>query len=692
MTFLAFLALVHPAIDEPIEFKAIVGTAPTVLQKLSEKTGQKITFNKNVANDVVGICAPKATARQIMDQIAFTLQAEWKEQGGEWTLYRSDAQIKAQAELNRKERIDQIKRSLDRLPADKPWTSGDAKAVAAQINTFERQAQNGGNFVGRGYQDVQAKMPANRLLIRALRALKPETIADIPKPTRMVYSSAPNRMQRALPAALGADLQQFAQESNDLRTAWIPSDNQNGIFFPQPNEVKKVAWVIVSVKYETLGGIRAELNAYDEKGLSVGQAMQTLNLDLPSEQFKPEPVKSGDKLVDLQPLSKRLLDFAKLSMGSRAFLPSPEVRDFLYRPKQNEPLSLLNSELIEALSNDEGKPVALSLPEIQIFVMLSLAQDGRVSLNRYKSSLQLSGIKREEKDGWICYRETNPELGRTRRVDRQAFDDYFRRIERDKRQTLDGFAEMVLRYPGRLEDTMFPIFLMLTGIYPENLQYGDDLSAVRLYGSLNGAQRDALRKGAKLALGDFSTGQQQVLHQLVFNRVNRNVSFSIESEDGPGRDFHRSALNEPTIAFPNGLSDPFEVSAEVSDSRSWFQKQSWGAVQPVDTNTMAWHIFQKERLDLFPYMATTNQGEDGGYAEGHQRAWEFKFRMTKNSSIIERLSDHTYPDGAFTKFAQLPKELRDQIDKRVAQLREQYKDTKSGEFGQGRGAPPPKLL
>lgn len=688
---LAVIALVLSArIDAEIELPPMVGTTPTVVDELAKASGLKLKAGKNVANDVLGLAGAKAPARVIMDHLAYAVQAEWKESGGEWTLFRTEAQIKQQEQTHRNATIEQIKAAIQKLPPDKAWSPEEAKSISLQIDNFNRQ-NDPNRPMGPEYRVLADKMPGRRLLNRFLRSIAPETLADLPMTGRAVYSTSPNGMQRPMPVDLKAAVSQFVKENNELAEVVASSSTQELRVFERPVNFPSIDEVHVSATRSALNGIRVELHAYSPKGKdATPNVMQTFQLDLDSGIFKPDKVTAEDVTVELSPLSRKVLTSAMQSMQGRPFNPPKDVRDFLKHPKLNEPLALINTECLTALWAAEKKPIVVILPEIQFFVTMALAQDGKVTLKRYQNSLATSGLSREEKDGWITYREADPVIGRIRRVDRQSFDDYFRRIERDGRNSLDGFAEFVIKYPGRLENTMFPIFLMISGSYPTNFQYDDDLSMVRLFGLLTPAQKEALKQGRKFPINDFTAPQQKLLADYIYGKRYRNWGFSsqVPPEDTDNGYPWATIRNEPTELFPNGLADPFELSAQVTDTPSWFVKRSYGESQPIDPNGIAWQRFQPERPDLFPYV-TQIDGDSGGYARGQNRQWMFRIKVGANVSTESSLSDHTFPEGEFTPFANLPKELRDDVAKRIAELREQYKNTKPSEFGVGRGSPPP---
>jgi len=689
---MSVLALLSIAVLNPqLKLDPIVGTAPTVIEKLAAASGMKLKYNKNVANDVIALAAPNSTAKEIMDQMAYTLQAEWTEAGGEWTLARTDEQLKEQAAAHHKVTVEHLRKAMEKFPKVEPWKDeSDARALALQIENFERQTENQ-NFVSQNYRALQNKMPDSRLLHQILASFPLETLADTPVQGRVVYSSSPNRLQKPLPKSADAPIAQFIRENKLLIEAYERAGmGENARYFGKPPSVSKVAKVIVWTKRVTLGGLETHLTLLDDKGAEVGTASHNFELDLRSDLMNPPTRVTGDDvLVELKPLSKELVESARTMMEGQNGRVSKAVVDYLRTPKKNELLGMINLEAVEAMAKAANKPVAVALPELQIFVILALSADGKVSLKRYESSLISSGLERTEKNGWICFREIDPHLGRLRRVDRTAYEEYCQRIAREQRNSLDGFAEFVWKYPGRVENTLLPIFMMISGTYPTNFQYEDDLNMVRFYATLTPAQKKVLAEGKPHGISDFTAQQQTILSNYIYGQQLRNYSVSYEDAPELTTESRRQMTTESTEVFPNGLQAPFSVTAAVTDSPSWFVKQSYGEARPTEAQSIAWERYTHERPDLFPYV-TQFANDQGTYAQGQARAWKFTLQIRKGVQTEVDLVDHTFPAlDKFIKFEQLPADFKAEIEKSIKQHREQHKNAKPGDFGLGRGSPPP---
>lgn len=685
MVFSACVSFVLPVWDTPIDFRPDVASAPTLVRLLADKTGLKLTTNLNVANDIVGIVAPAATPREIMDQLAYTIEAKWIEAGGEWTLVRSQEQIEAQKAKSFEDAKARIQKAIEKIAEPKPWSEGDAKVVAQRINEFQKK-YSGAGVLGMEYTEVRKTMPAQRLLARFLKLAPVADLATIGTGDRIVYSTAPNKLQRPMPGSLKADIQQFTNESNLLADAWIDA-GEGAQFFVAPKR-GKVDEIVVSVARTGFGGLTAELRAFDANDGGLGDASLGIDSDL-VDGLKPDKLIDSDKLIELRPLSQYLVAVAQDAMQNKPMNPPEELRQRFYHPKDKEPMALINTEGMQAMSSYEKKPVIIAFPEPQIFGVLALSPDGKITIRRFQQSLTAMGDTQEEHDGWICYKERDPIAGRSRRIDRVSLDGYYRRVERDKRAGLDALAELTLKHPTPLEHTMFPIYVMLTGSYLSNMRYDGDLNLVRLYGTLTTDQKGSLKRGEKLNIDAFSPPQKQYLSRFMFSKRYDNLTY--ETVDGLGGDIYSGRVQEPTEVFPNGLGGSFALSAVVSDRPSLFRKEFYGEVRPTSADMVAWEQYQNERQDLFPYASVNAQRvKDARYVSGHENQWEFRIRLTPYASTTSVLTDNTFPDSGFLTIDQLPADFKKEVGQKLEALREQYKNAKPGELGGRTGSPPPK--
>jgi hypothetical protein len=665
---------------KPIDFRPDVGTAPNIIAQLASASGMKLSTAPNVANDVIAVVAPNRPAREIMDQIAYALEAEWKAQEDGWILARSESTIKAQEQNDRDRTIAEIKRAISKLPEPQPWGPNEAAKVAGQVNLMRGQSYNATAF-----RALRDSMPEHRILIKLLKATPADTFA-IPFASRTVFATNPNRRQQPMPLNLESSIKEMRMESAALAKAWIePAEGMAHLFYaPNLHEITKV---LLSVTRSSLDGLAVRMTGYNRAGTEVFAANQTLpnNLgDLPT----PERTTDADREIPLRPVSRDLLKTTLAAMSDRYHPPTGELKEWLARPKEKEPLALINTEAMRAIAEEEKKPVVAVIPEAQLYAAASLAPNAKLTTRRYRQSLTATQLVQEERDGWVAFRESNPHLGRQHRVHRPTLENYYRRIEREEKSGLDSFAEFVLKHPTLLEATLFPLHRLVNGFPRETYPYSDDLSIVRLYGTLTADQKNALRAERHLALGDFSSAQVAILSKMYYNARHQSYQYDPVSEEARLSPMSWITV-EPTEAHPNGLSAPFSMSAKVYDEAAVFRRGLTGETMPFSASNIAWELYQRERQDLFPQPG--GRGVQGEYFEGRVIQWPFKFRVTPTLSFYTRLTEHSLNPGGPRTFDGMPKSFRDQVMEDLARFRREYAHLRPGDgtaIRRGSGPPP----
>lgn len=681
---LSLIVFAIPVLDQPIDFRPEIGTAPTLIANLNKQTGLNLKTDKNVANDVIAIVAPQKSPREIMDQIAYAIEAEWKETNNEWTLTRTDKIQKDQAARDKEITTKELKEAISKIPDPIVWDERSIASFAGQIEGYTRQPASS-QSIG-AYNKMRDAMPGPRMLVRFLKRTPPETFANIPFGSRVVFSTDPTAMQKRMPAQIEGDIRQYVSENEALANAWIESKDA---LFPKPSK-QTISKVLIAVRRSSHDGLTVEMAAYNPAGNSAFRASRTIGNEL-TDIPDPERIAEGQKIIELQPLSKSLLTLAVAAMSDQSLSPSPELKDWLGHPKENDPLSLINTEAMQALAQAEGKPLVAAIGEAQLYAAISMARDGRLTLDRYLQGLAATKAIREEREGWICYRENNPALGRLRRVDRSTLEHYYARIEKEKRAGLDAFAELVLVHPTPLEDSLFPIHQVISGHPRSTYPYVDELNIVRFYGLLENAQKDALKAGRDLPLASFNAVQAAVLGKFYYNM--RHHSFNNETPtDADGNPIPEPRAGdirgEPTEAYPNGLTAPFTVRADIKDSPSVFRIMQSGEARANNANSLAWEMFQLQRPDIFPWASQIGQETNLGYVEGQVRQWAINFKVSPWLSFTTRLNDDIVPNGPRVKFSDLPKTFRDQIADALARMAADFRNVNYTTGGIRRLPPP----
>ncbi len=676
-----------------IEFKPGVARIPFIVAQLAEKSGQKLRSSLNLQNDVVGVIAPRASKEEIMAQLAGIVDGEWVTQGDEKILIRTEATEKRQAAESRQRLIKRIQEGLDKLPGDYlPEGPEQQKAIAEfkRLNSL-MDPQNFDAAVWRKREAASNSAPLMRFMYKTLKKIGASQLTEKNAWGRLVFTLNPNRLQKKLPITpieletLSKRQMQFSDEVGEI-------DNSMQIYSPVSKLKSPITNVVMSVKQNSIltnGSLTCKMSIVDAKGRILTNLTHSFSSFL--AEGPPTVLPAGkDKVIELDKPSKLLLALAKnMENGPVSGAVPSELTGFFMRPDANEPTALITNEILREVAAASQKNVIASLDDIQFFLLAYSSADGKPTVRRFESALNQTDGVRDEKDGWIRYRPLDPTQTRTVRVDRVMLADHFRRVEKGTSR-LESFAEMALKHRELLEDTSYPIFFLLLGQEPPG-SYGSSLNTMRLFGLLSPEQKKlaATERRLNLTPRDLTRDQYKIVEAIAYGEENVMSHAPVEQSDADAQDGYVANLIEPTSLFPNGLTDPFLIMVGATDKPSWFGLHRYGS-RPADPNSMAWELIQMERQDLFPYAASMDI-QNTKYAQGHMRQWDFSFTLTPSGAINQQLTDNTIPTGAGKPYRDLPEDLKTEVQKALAQLREAYKNTKPGELGLGgRKNPPPR--
>ncbi|MEQ1820953.1 MAG: hypothetical protein ABL949_00410 [Fimbriimonadaceae bacterium] len=688
LSFLLTLSL-----QAPIEFKPGVARVPIIVAKLAEKTGLKLRSGINLQNDVVGICAPRATKEEIMARLAASVDGEWVTQGDEQTLVRTEETEKRQLREHEQHVAKRVQESLDKLPGDYLTDDAQQKAVSElkRLNGLSDPNHFDPNVYAQRQKAAEAA-PLQRFLYKVIKRIGTAKLLEKNPWGRLVFTISPNRLQKKLPATL-AEVEAMTKAHDTF--ADLVGDKDLPDFYNNPAKKigSPVANMIVSVKQRPLvenGGLSVSLKLISKKGEMLAQVQYSVT-NGPFAQGPPVVLPTGkDTIIELDNLSKQFVATIKnLQSGPNQTAVSPELSAFMRRPDQNEITGLVTTECLNSIALSTQKNVVLSMGDLSFFMLGFQSIDGKATVRRFDSAMSQTGRVREEAGGWITYRATDPCQDRIIRLNRTMMTEYFKRIESGATR-LDSFAKMALQHPGLLEDTSYPVFFLLLGQQPPG-NFGRSLNAVRFFGVMSSEQKKAALAGSlDLKVHDLSKDQYRYAELLAFGEGDEINSYTAQAPaEVSANDTHGPPLTEPTFTYPEGLVDPFSIRISAIDKPSMFSVQSYGSY-PSDENSIAFDLLQIERQDLFPYAGSMDT-QNRTYVQGHQRTWQMDFFVTPNGSLNQQLNDHTVPAGAGKKYRDLPDEFKKVVQERLVELRRQYKDMKPTDFGNGpRKSPPPQ--
>lgn len=728
------ILLASPQAEPSVTFSAPAMTARNLFPALSKAAGVLIRTGVYTNDEVLLIDVKDVPLSKLLDKIAAVTGSEWTKEPGVYTLVRSTNLARSQEAAVLDERTAALQKEIDRLM--EPVTKAP-KLDAATINRlaqenrvakdrFNEQIRNGANGGGLAIMvPPSSPTPASRALARVIASIQAKALAEIPAGSRVVYATTPTTVQRAMPSDGAKAMATFLDEHN----TWVANTG------PEPerpaNENFQVRIIgaggsdapkkkingllgkthLIVTRTGTSGGILVELNAYDREGLRVGHAEANLSPapSLPTATVGDDkPVKLDDDALNI---AKALcntpgqimrgsisggggvtISVVGTSINGAPENPAEKVeltkaqRAKLLNPVANDPASLVAGPALDAAAS--GTNVVASIPDSALMPLCRAVIRGNVTSKSVFSALVSGGMVVEQKDGWTTGQARLPFLARAGQVSRPALAALLGAMERNKHLGLTEFAAYAMSRslptpaPAIDEQTLAALNSEVWQSY--RFEAIPNWRAMKLYGGLTQSQRQALDRGAPLAVGNLSREQWALADSLVFDdMIAPNISLprggGPSGPAGPG--FEEALLNERTEALPNGMprdsylqaAGPVQggVFASISDrpgSRFFTAREYGGHLAFNQTQGLAAPGMERVNYDRFRL--------------GTVRTINLTLFLTPLVQTARTLRDASVlPDSKETGFEQLPADFQ-------AAVKAAFEAAKAN-FNRGGGNNPP---
>ncbi|MBI5706264.1 MAG: hypothetical protein HZC36_04670 [Armatimonadetes bacterium] len=613
-TALAASSVLGQDTGKVVDFEAKATTVKSLLAQLSKQTGVALSCSNQVQNDVVLLRARGQSLDALMAKLAEVTTSRWERSGNGFNLNRDLDKVKIEDAKYLDYRAHAILQELDKS-AQELKKQGGFDANKAANDTSPGRASIETNENGKTTQfrlPNPNEAPIGRALMRILASLNARDLAAIPEGSRNVFATNPTRMQRPMPAAANPALQTFLQEQEAyVRAAGQPESGNSGseILFlggeSRPLSFQGGFGKALLIFYRAPGqeGLQVELKIADSTGTIRASHSKYLGPRGDSRKAGQTPAgAAGESPIAISDLSKQIAEalggpirngqgdtfsFTATSGGGGVMrvVGSPfgapqatkpltkELQAWFSRPDQNDPLSSFVAELITGL-DASGSLVAL-LPDSLLMPLASLASKPLKpsELRELLSREQLMAVRQD--GGWTVVQPQYPSLARIRRVDRTAFSNMLRAIEKDGMLSLDTAAAYA---SGRTQP-------MASGIESQwvNLAYPHAAPAFsnaigswrmyQFYAVLDPGRRAMLRDRGEVAVGGPSVNQQAALSTMVFHDPMGPSRRQIEAPM-PTQGAQRQRTQVATRSIVATGSDAmefmpmFDLSMNLSDERT----------------------------------------------------------------------------------------------------------------------------
>ncbi len=556
LALLAAPALIQDTLQKPITFEIRASRLSVLVPQLAAKTGLALEISPLVANEVLVVSAKEVPLKTLLDKIATTASAEWRQEGDVLKLHPAAAARNREANEEVARRLAEVKKSIaDRVKALQP-------SKPAQGGDDEMEMGDG---------------PSDKSITLLLRGIDPAPIAQLNGSDRVVYSTAPNAMQRRMGADAGAIIQAMVSEHN-ATVGNVPQVDPTGELDKMPDFVKKMiarqtrkitdahkALLIVSkTGIGMFDMTQVELRIYDQLGKvafsvnsSLGSMFAGFNIPMPGKPAKPAPAKQTP-IVYSEDSTTLLEGFQGLITGGGSKLPTP-LMEKLSRPDLTDPLSYMATDELLALTKTKGKALVANVPDEMMGSMNMIVPGAKQTVETFEADLKSgSDVLMAETEGWLIIKPSRPTQSRSNRTDRVALTTLIKAAKAKNMPSLDDVAAYALTSPSPMKDGVGMLFAMalVPGMFQQGISGMTNWDALRFYGTLSPTQR----QGASLPVNVMTPVQQSLWRKIAFGGSTPIRTGANKGDDpfmmamamgigGGGEDYRE----EPTELMPNGL-------------------------------------------------------------------------------------------------------------------------------------------
>jgi len=641
---------------------------PKIVAELSKATGVPMAATMVLGKDIVTIDVHDRPLSEVMERLAKTLDASWKNDKGTFRLNRSDAQSTAQENTERQYREKQIAAEISRSKAlrDGTLTLEDAKKLRQQ---FEKLREKNPRYSFDPYGELSGAIsmaPARRALIRLIAQLDLSEVSLLEPGDRIAYSNKPTHTERQFSFPIEDLLGRFVAEQNVwAEAAGTVSEGGPSRMADDPLDANQAITQspdrILLIANRTNSSALVTFSLFLIAGeKTVGTANAWIGTDsirkMSREMFANAPA-AGTKIT-LSPSSLKILQATK-GFGRPAQGPAPgpttDVVDLISHPDKIDPLALVATDGFVSVAAAKHLNLIASLPD-ELIALNFVPNPSAQTLEGFLQAASGYGdLDVSEKDGWLIAKPAKAYSARLIRVDRTALATYLSSIVATGRASLDAQGQFALvAQPSDYDTVGMPIGMLIDINSTQNVD--KDWVTLKLWGSLTREQRSLLVSGQKIAFKDLTPEQSGLVEREAFHRSFKSISGEINVEAGDIRRYM-----EPTECLPNGLPPNGTLSVTA---------QSAPAILASSTTVNV-------RMSFARVFDAAGLGSSLAYYEGAspdsnpmfdryqivQRVnYSFVYRYDGVVSDRSDLHDIVVPaDSTPVAFADLPKDVQDQV-------------------------------
>lgn len=571
-----------------INFQSVAKRTDAMLASISEESGIKLTCSKEMNLETLVVRVENVTVQELLDHIA-------KVTVGKWTIEKDGSQ-KLEPFTGRMNSMNQavIAELAGRIREDVQKQFKQATAPPAKPKSDTTQKD--GSFEMRNI--FSGSGAGSKLVARMLTKINATEVAKLLPGYRMVYSSAPTRMQTSM--SIPAEwLNEYVTEQNKAAAEYkknvpteTPPEGQLGAdltgflpfdFVPKPIESipVKVNLAIGNNVGEQFSfgseGYDVTLTMFDADGKIIGKssgrilqgggfmgmvagggvaiavAAEAVDSEVGggAETKKPEtpkdPIKDGP--ITLSEMSKLHKKFGEglMTVDGASGLPK-EFMDALAHPEKVDPLAFEESDSLISMAEKNEWNLVAAVPDSignQNFGMIEFSINGEKQEKGTGIQAYYDGLKKRNEliiqkgNGWFDLQAKDPIAEHRNHIDRYALATLIANSVAKTVPTLDDIANYAAVNPAPNFGGISATYL---GYYCPSIFYGGMTGGVnwdmlRLYGTFTSSERELLANGSKLPIPSMNARQSELVRKMIFGTRNHLTTSEQDSKKNDSMPF-----------------------------------------------------------------------------------------------------------------------------------------------------------
>ncbi|MCE9558918.1 MAG: hypothetical protein K8R88_08195 [Armatimonadetes bacterium] len=712
--------IVQKDLDQKVTFAEPVMSVQDIVQRIATATNTRLVVSKSEPERRLFLQVKDVPLKDVMAKIAEVTFSDWTSQEGELWLGPSAKKVALARKIITDRKVEQFKKILTET------VIGNKEIEPTPENYLEVNQKIRDAWADKKWDKVDELRdlgPTRGFLLRTVAQLDPIPFATSNPGARIVFSTRPTAKQRLLklsdfPSPVSDLTKQLAEWQYAKQVAWTAQGSERAseiatLQRQRDTQAQSTAPTILIIAENYYGyAWLLKFKLFDRSGRVISNSRATLNTFTLRQPPKFTEVRSAPFQLseDERSYAKKLI--AKLNYSQDTPVPFTDGElERLKRPDLHEPLSYGVSDLLRASAKEDGLNMITAVPDSTYSHVLRLDTSASTVAKAMANIRQWIQWTELTTDSWHVFKFDDPDQWeddwRPRKASAEAIKAIFESDDPDPVQ--EYIASLGLK---QMENNLvLDHSRALKRVDTSAFNPGKGREVIRFFYSLDKDQRARLLRGEGILTSSLNTKQKIRLDEWTYGCGNgyRNISAQrkrINPMQIPPEGFLELVTKdtqdvwgamppladigaEPTYRRAQGVPAMAEVRLTIDREPQWevdYSADSDMYFYTVDEKGLAMEAFQAERPELF--------GHTGPDKKFYRRAESGDLRISvefgKLEGVFGSVPGTRKTFGSGVAIDQLPSEVKVMLEKRLVQLRKDYKDAKPTDVSGGGFGPKPK--